>query len=154
MRGFAVAIMLFVVGCVVTNDEPMIRDGNTEDFAAVEPILQTKCGFLGCHGREGMPLTFYTVHYLRLRDPDGLIDDTRPALDEHNLSDVEVAYNRRALASRVGQDDPKGDRERFIKRLISEDQGGIPHADTVVFESPNDPQLEILRAFLETVSAQ
>lgn len=152
MRYFLLMIMLGSFGCEVNNVTVTDRDGDEELFSTqVQPILQADCGFLGCHGREGMPLTLYSVHYLRLRDPDGLIDDTRPPLDEENLSTAEISHNRRSLAARIGPDDPKGDRERFLRRLVSLDQGGTPHAGVVVFETTTDPQLETLREFLETV---
>jgi hypothetical protein len=148
----SIALALAVCACADTGGSAEPRDGDADMFATeVQPIIKRRCSFLGCHGREGMPLTTYALDYLRVRDPDGEIDPTRPALDERALAPAELDHNRRAIAARVGRDDPAGDRERFLKRLIPVEQGGISHADVVVFESPADPELEVLRRFLETV---
>ena len=143
---------LAATACADTGGAAEPRDGDADMFATeVQPILKRSCAFLGCHGREGVPLTTYAVDYLRIRDPDGDIDPSRPALDEIALASAEIDHNRRALAARVGIDDPAGDRARFLDRLIPIEQGGIPHADVVVFERTDDPELEVLRRFLETV---
>ncbi len=147
-----VTVSLGASACTSTGGTVEPSDGDAEMFATeVQPLLKRRCGFLGCHGREGVPLTTYSVDYLRMRDPDGDIDPTKPALDERALAPAELDYNRRAIAARVGPDDPSGDRGRFLNRLISEDQGGIPHADVVVYDRADDPELDVFRRFLETV---
>ncbi len=148
----AVTVSLGASACTTTGGTAEPRDGDAELFATeVQPIVRRRCTFLGCHGREGVPLTSYAVDYLRMCDPDGDIDPSKPALDERALAPAELDHNRRALAARIGADDPDGDRLRFLNRLISVDQGGIPHADVVVFERADDPELDVLRRFLETV---
>lgn len=147
------AVVLLFVGCGSSNGPaPSQRDGDATLFESqVQPVLVKHCAFLGCHGREGMPLSIYALNYMRLRDPDGRIDPTRPALDERALTPAELDHNRQGLASRVGRDDPSGDIERFLQRLIPASKGGISHAGVVVFETPDDPDLQVLRQFLETV---
>lgn len=148
----AVTVSLGAVACTTTGGTTEPRDGDAELFATeVQSIVRRRCSFLGCHGREGVPLTTYAVDYLRMRDPDGDIDPSKPALDERALAPAELDHNRRAVAARIGPDDPDGDRRRFLNRLISEEQGGIPHADVVVYERADDPELDLLRRFLETV---
>lgn len=143
---------LVAAGCSADSGPAPARDGDTAMYASeIQPIMRAHCAFLGCHGREGMPLTLYTLDYLRLRDPDGMLDTSKPPLDERALSTMEIDHNRRALVSRIGPDDPAGDIDRFVLRLIPTAAGGIPHADTVVFESLSDPELVKLRQFLETV---
>ena len=149
------AVVLSVVlaaGCSSDTGKAPARDGDAELFSTeIQPILRARCAFIGCHGREGMPLTLYALDYLRLRDPDGLIDPNTPELDERALFASEIEHNRTTLASRVGRDDPSGDIERFLRRLIPIEAGGIPHADTVVYQSLDDPEVATLRRFLETV---
>lgn len=149
--GFAAASLVLGVsalaGCSVDNASVMNRDGDPDLFAAeVQPILQRHCAYEGCHGREGMPLTVYAVDFLRLRDPNGDIDPDLPPLDERALSAAELEHNRRSLAAHVSAADPRG--EELIQRLLSVDEGGIPHGDTVVYPNPNDPDLDVLRRFL------
>jgi len=144
--------LLLALGCSADNPGANTREGDQELFAnEVQPVLRSHCGFLGCHGREGMPLTLYTKDYLRLRDPDGNIDPKRTVLDERRLSMYELDHNRHALAARVGYDDPSGDIQRFLLRLIPAEAGGIPHANVAVFDSLDDPDLAKIRQFLETV---
>lgn len=134
-----------------TGEVPL--DGDVEMYTTeVQPIVARHCAFLGCHGREGVPLTLYAVDYLRLRDPQGLIDFSRPALDERALAAAELEHNRRALVQRAGPNDPGG--SVLIRRLIPLSAGGIPHAGVVVFERDDDPDLETLRRYLETAHAR
>jgi hypothetical protein len=144
--------LLAVLGCSTDTSGATARDGDAEMFATeIQPILRRQCAFLGCHGREGMPLTLYTLDYLRLRDIDGDVDPTTPVLDERALFPSEIDHNRLSLSSRVGRDDPAGDIERLLLRMIPTEAGGIPHGDVVVYESANDPEMVKLRQFLETV---
>jgi hypothetical protein len=146
------AYVCLLCACGPSNTELPNRDGDAELFVSqVQPILARHCAFLGCHGREGMPLSIYAVNYSRLRDPEGRVDNSRPPLDEQNLTATELEHNRKGLAARVGTDDRAGDIERFLTRLISLDQGSLRHAGVVVFDRPDDPELATLRAFLETV---
>jgi hypothetical protein len=128
-------------------------DGDATSYAEeVQPVVARYCAFLGCHGREGMPLTLYAVDYLRLRDPQGLIDFARPPLDERALAPAELEHNRQALAERAGPNDPGG--SLLVRRLIPETEGGTPHAGVVVFAREADPDLSTLRRFLDTVHAR
>ena len=148
----ATAALLTVAGCV-TNEASSFRDGDAALFAAeVQPIVQHRCAFEGCHGREGMPLALYSVDYLRLRDPDGDVDTARPSLDERALSEAELDHNRRAIAGRVSHDDPEG--EDLIMRLVPREEGGVPHAGVVVYSNSDDPEIEVLRRFLRTVDVE
>lgn len=142
-----VATAAALAGCTVDNAQSAERDGDPVFFAAeVQPVIGRHCAFEGCHGREGMPLTLYAVDFLRLRDPRGDIDPAVPELDERALADVELEHNRLALAARTSASDPAGD--AVILRLIPISEGGIPHADTVVFEDVAAPDLGVLRNFL------
>lgn len=146
--------VLVADGCT-TDDRPSdpVLDGHAALYDnEVQPIVAERCAFLGCHGREGMPLTFYAVDFLRLRDPQGLIDFSRPALDERALSAAELEHNRRALAARAGPSDPDG--SLVVRRLVPLAEGGIPHAGVVVYEDPDDPEIETLRRFLRTAHAR
>jgi len=144
------AVALLLVGCDVTNSIRGIRDGDADLFATqVQPILGRDCAFQGCHGREGMPLTLYAVDFLRLRDPEGDVDTARTALDETVLSEAELEHNRRGIAERTSNADPSG--EGLILRLLPVDEGGIPHADVVVYARYDDADLVTLRRFLRTV---
>ena len=148
----ACAAML-LLGCDVTNSIRGIRDGDAELFAEeVQPILQRDCSFQGCHGREGMPLTLYAVDHLRLRDPEGDIDTSQTPLDERALSEAELEHNRRAISERTSETDPQG--EGFILRLLPESDGGIPHAEVVVYERPDAAALATLRRFLRTIRVE
>jgi hypothetical protein len=152
-RVFAVGVIV-AAGCT-TSDRPsdLPLDGHAALFDnEVQPIVAQRCAFLGCHGREGMPLTFYAVHFLRLRDPEGLIDFSRPVLDELALSEAELEHNRRALAARAGPPDPDG--ALLARRLVPADEGGIPHAGVVVYENPADPEIATLQRFLRTANAR
>lgn len=139
-----------VVGCTVDNPATAERDGDPRLYAVeVQPIVDAHCGFEGCHGREGMPLVLYAKHYFRLSDPEGDVDPEAPPLDERALSEGELEHNRRALAARTSDRDPTGN--EVIRRLVPLSAGGIPHGDTVVYESMDDPNIAVLRHFLETV---
>jgi hypothetical protein len=146
------ALLVMLTGCSVDNPSGQRRDGDASLFAEqVQPVLRHHCAFEGCHGREGMPLTLYAIDFLRLRDPTGDIDPALPALDERALSDVEIEHNRLALAARTSARDPTG--EALVSRLLPTSEGGVPHADTVVFEDLADPDLAILRSFLRGTHA-
>lgn len=149
VRGAQWFLAAFAISCVGPGaQQDPGRDGDVGRYAAeVQPIVARRCAFLGCHGREGMPLTLYAVDYLRLRDPDGRLDSTRPALDERALSDGELDHNRRAIAARVAGDG--GD--TFVLRLLDPERGGIPHAGVVVYDAPDHPELDVLRRFFESV---
>lgn len=145
----AVLVVLFpAAGCERTVDEQEPLDGDPVMYAEqVQPVVRAHCAYLGCHGREGMPLTLYAADYLRMRDPEGALDPARPDLDERALSDAELAHNRRAIAARVHA----RDRETFLRRLVPESEGGIRHAGVVVFEDPDAGELDVLRRFAESV---
>jgi len=144
--------LLALAACGPANPRATGRDGDPALFAAeVQPIVRERCAFMGCHGREGMPLTLYALDYLRMRDPEGEVDPTRPTLDERAVSPGELEHNRKAFAARIRSDDPAADRELFIDRLLPADQGGVPHAGVVVFDDPRDPELDTIRRFLESV---
>lgn len=146
-------VVLGLAACGGNGQAPGSVDGHADLFASeVQPILARRCAYLGCHGREGMPLTIYAVDFLRLRDPTGEIDFSRPPLDERALSPAEIEHNRIALASRAGPSDPGGD--LLVRRMLPVDQGGIPHANVVVFEREDDPDLKALRRFLGTVNVR
>ncbi len=152
-RGLYVLVFAGLLACTPSNPPAGVRDGDAASFVSeVQPIVVASCAFIGCHGREGMPLTLYAVDYLRLRDPEGKVDPARPTLDERALATGELDHNRRAFAARIGSRNPEIDRDRFLNKLIPLDQGGILHADIVVFEDPAAPELAILRRFLETVN--
>jgi len=153
IRTSTIVLVLALLGCSSENPtlETPFRDLG-EFTEQVQPVIRSECAFLGCHGREGMPLVLYAVDYLRLRDPDGLIDPSLPALDERALSTAELEHNHAALAGRVTAQDPTGD--AVIRRMLPLDGGGLPHADVVVFESRDDPGAQILQRFLEQVNGR
>lgn len=153
-RGWAgiAAIAVALTACAVDNTPLAGRDGDAVYFAdEVQPVIHRRCAFEGCHGREGMPLSLYAVDYLRLRDPTGDIDPADPPLDERALRDVELDHNRLALAARTSAQDSAGD--ELILRLIPISEGGIPHADMILFEDLANPDLEILERFLQGTHA-
>ena len=141
--------LLLLAGCAEPPPpEGAFVDGDPELYATqVHPIVARRCAFLGCHGREGMPLTFYAVGLLRWRDPNGGLTE----LVENQLSDAELEHDRRALASRAGPQDPGG--AALVERLLPVASGGIPHGGVVVYRHRDDPELEILRQFLRTAHA-
>ena len=146
------SVLVGLAACGPSNTRADLRDGDPELFAAeVQPVIAQRCAYLGCHGREGMPLTLYALDYLRMRDPEGEIDPARPPLDERALAAGELQHNRRAFAARVGPEDPVADRERFLRRLLPVAAGGIPHAGIEVFADESDPELDAIRRFLESV---
>ena len=149
-RAVILGVALFFVSCKVDNPSESWPDGDEDLFVEeVQPAIAAHCGFVGCHGREGVSLTLYSVDYLRMRDPDGLVDPSTPALDERTLSPAEIAHNREAIAARATPTDPDG--RRFIDRLVDPADGGIPHGETVVFETSTDPDLDAFRRFLAGV---
>jgi len=154
MRRWLSLMLLGLGACPASggpSDVPL--DGDAALYESeVQPVVARYCAFLGCHGREGMPLTLYAVDYLRLRDPQGKIDFSRPSLDERALSESELEHNRRALIERAGPRDPGG--SVLLRRLLPADAGGIPHAGVVVFRRESDPDLDVLRRFLETAHAR
>ena len=147
-------LVLGLAGCPASGGPSVVPlDGDAALYASeVQPVVARHCAFLGCHGREGMPLTLYAVDYLRLRDPQGHIDFSRPPLDERALSESELEHNRRALIERAGPQDPGG--SLLVRRLLPPDEGGVPHAGVVVFRRENDPDLDVLRRFLDTAHAR
>ncbi|MEK6606566.1 MAG: hypothetical protein AABZ30_02795 [Myxococcota bacterium] len=146
------ALGLLILACrSSTEDQAHVPDGDSVIFGAeVQPVLEGYCAFLGCHGREGMPLALYAVDYLRLRDPEGLLDPARPKLDEQALAEAELAHNRRSLAARVDDADPY--ETTLVRLLLPPEEGGLPHASVVVFEHRNYPELEALTRWVATVS--
>jgi hypothetical protein len=46
-----------------------------EDFAAVSPLLESRCGTLDCHGSTSRPLRLYGQYGLRLNPGEGESDD-------------------------------------------------------------------------------
>jgi len=152
--GLAIAAALAVgstlAACTPQNNALTLRDGDAAYYATeVQPLVGRDCAFEGCHGREGMPLTLYAVDYLRLRDPEGLVDTSGPSFDERALSDAELEHDRRAIAARTSRADPQGD--ALILRLVPVDQGGIPHAGVAVYPRIDYPDVTVLRTFLGTV---
>jgi hypothetical protein len=146
------AVLLFAASACTPADSPVreVSDGDAAAFAAeVQPVLGRHCAFLGCHGREGMALTLYAVDYLRLRDPEGFVDPEVPPLDETALSPAEMAHNRRAIAARAEGGDPFG--STFVRKQLDPDDGGIPHAQVVVFDRRDHPDLATLVHWLATV---
>ncbi len=93
----------------------------------------------------------YALDFHRMRDPEGDIDPTVPILDELALSDAELERNRLALAARIDPANRELSLERFRRRLLPLDKGGISHANVVVYERDNDQGLATLMRFLETV---
>jgi hypothetical protein len=152
-RSVLVVLALCLAACEALGAEVPLRGGDPVIFEAeVQPVLARSCAYLGCHGREGIPLTLYAADFLRMIDPEGVIDPARPVLDERALSSVELDHNRLAIAARKDQHDPEA--ERFLRRLIAPEAGGIEHGDgTVVYQSEEHPDLAVLRRFLETVDA-
>jgi hypothetical protein len=147
--GLVLLALLLSSGCAEPPPpEGAVVDGDPELYATqVHPIVARRCAFLGCHGREGMPLTFYAVGLLRWRDPNGGLTE----LVENQLSEAELEYDRRALVSRAGPQDPGGN--LLIERMLPVEAGGIPHGGVVVYQHRTDPELEVLRQFLRTAHA-
>jgi len=139
--------LLLLAGCGSEPPEGALVDGDPELYATeVQPIVERRCSFLHCHGNEGLTLTFYAVGWLRWRDPEGPTE-----LVEDQVTETELELNRRALASRAGPQDPGG--TAVVRRMLPVDAGGIPHAGVVVFDSRDDPELEVLQRFLGTAHA-
>lgn len=145
------ALGLLLLACHSSvGDQARVPEGDSALFGtAAQPVLGGYCAFLGCHGREGMPLALYAVDYLRLRDPDGLIDPARPELDEIALTETELSHNRRSLAARVDDRDPY--QTTLVRLLLPPDEEGLSHANVVVFERRNHPDLEALTRWIATV---
>lgn len=154
-RWVLATLLLGTLGCQARDDTPVTaRDGDATLFEAeVQPVLQHDCAFVGCHGREGVSLTLYAVDHLRMIDPEGLVDPTRPALDERAVSESELEHNRLAIAARKTADDPEA--EQLLRRLLPEEEGGVAHADgTVVYDRPSADGYRALERFMETVDAR
>ncbi len=139
--------LLLLAGCGSEPPDGAFVDGDPALYATeVQPIVERRCSLLHCHGNDRLTLTFYAVGLLRWRDPNGPTE-----LIEDQVTETELEHNRQALASRAGPQDPGG--TAVVRRMRPVDAGGLPHADVVVFESRDDPELEVLQRFLGTAHA-
>jgi len=120
-------------GGLAALDEPTFR-------CAVEPILQRECSYLGCHGREGMPLRLYGVGALRLEEGKTSAGRARP------LSDGEQHAN---FLSALGQSfHTPAPRNQLVLKGLPSRAGGYAHVGGVIWSGLDDPRVQIILGWL------
>jgi hypothetical protein len=138
--------LLAAVGCVQANPEvdPAALD-EAAFHCAVEPLLARRCAYPACHGDRRRPFRVYAPNRLRF----GLPADALAA----PLSAEEHEANFRMASSfatpTAGYAEPL-----LVGKPLSERLGGAYHGGAEafgggdVFESPDDPELGVLRAWI------
>lgn len=132
-------------GCITNGPEPVALD---EAFfhCRVEPVLIANCGFYGCHGDPGRAFRVYGPNRLRLG-----VDESQRALA---LTDGEQESNYEAALA-FAQPAAGYDAALLVVKPLATSVGGAFHGgDRLaeygdVFEDPDDPELQMVRRWIE-----
>ena len=141
----AFALSLLVISCAAPN----LVQSDPEALAAldeaafrcnVQPILQRDCSYLGCHGREGMPLRLYGIGALRL--------DTKntTASRAQALSDAELHANFLSAQGQSFHTPPE--RNQLVLKSLPSAAGGYAHVGGAIWSGMDDPRVQTLLQWL------
>jgi hypothetical protein len=134
---FAILAAL-AVGCGPPPGERPLRLGPLDEFErSVEPILQSRCGQGGCHGRPDRPFAVYAPGVYRL-------DPARTHIAER-LSAEEIERNAERLAALAVA--PAEDSLALTKPLAVS-AGGVHHGGGDVFVGDSDPDYRLMLRWL------
>ena len=145
----ALALGAMLAGCTFDDQaEVAIRPaGDETTFASqVQPILETGCATLDCHGQPGRPLRLYSTWGLRiddsLRPPAGAeLDDIPPITAE------EIRANVRAIAG-IDVGIGRVEDSLLLLKPLDPRAGGIHHVGRIHWHSTDDPEYQTIRAWL------
>lgn len=134
-----------VSACAVLDNpyEPFPEPDFNVFLSKIQPMSDSQCAFVGCHGAHELALTLYAPGYLRAEPstPGTPLDDTR-------LTDGELAWNYDSLRMRI-IDETSADESRLLRKCLDPEQGGILHAGGfVVFAQPTEPDYLAFRDWI------
>ena len=138
-------VLLATAGCDEVDNPyfPFPEPSHDLYVATVQPVVDRECAFVGCHGALERTLTLYAVEFLRAPAPFA-----GAPLSEGKLSPGELAWNYDAMRMRlIGE--TSADDARLLLKCLDPEQGGIAHADTVVFATRDDPGFVRLRDWIQ-----
>jgi len=140
--GLAVALS----ACVQANPPVALDAPDADAFdCLVEPVLARRCAFVACHGDPARPFRVYAPNRTRL----GLPGDALAAPLEPEERDANYQMAAGFAQPTAGYDEPL-----LVEKPLSARLGGAYHggAETFgggdVFESLDDPELALLRAWI------
>ncbi len=111
----------------------------------VQPMIADGCASSGCHGVHARTLTLYAVDHLRAEPLQ-----VGAPIEVDILSEGELAWNYDALRVRT-LGERKADNAMLLLKCLDPKKGGLVHADGfVVFEDRDDPDLVLLRDWIES----
>ncbi len=141
MRVTVILFFVLVAGCVddvgVTTHVPLADQPTF--VVKVQPILAERCANPGCHGDTGRPLEVFAPRRHRL-DPA-----QRYANAPLTTEELERNYAN-ACGFLVGVADP--DDSLLLRKCLPPALGGVHHEGGVIFEDTDEPDYQILRAWV------
>jgi len=140
---------LAAVGCIsdpgaLPLDE-LLPPADFERFASeVQPIFADRCANPSCHGNEERPLEIFAIQQHRLDPADLYLAD--PLKPEELRANFE-----KSCAFMVDVDSAM--RCTLVTKPLAPSEGGVRHADVIVFEDRSDPDLLTLVDWIEQALA-
>ena len=138
------AVVVSLAGCPPVDNPylPPPEPDYDEYVARVQPVVQSSCAFLGCHGTRERTLTLFAVDFLRAEQSSGA------PVDPARIADDELLWNYDELRMRL-IDETSADDSYLLLKGLDPALGGIDHADgTVVFASRDDSRFQALRQWI------
>jgi len=141
----ALVLALLATGCWSQNlaqadPEGLAALDETTFRCAVQPILQRECSYLGCHGREEMPLRVYGVGALRLEEGRTSAGRARP------LTSAEEHANFLSAQGQSFHTPPE--RNQLVLKGLPSRAGGYAHVGGVIWSGLDDPRVHIILGWL------
>ena len=143
-------LMWLALGCSAPNlsqpdPEGLAALDETAFRCAVQPILQRDCSYLGCHGREEMPLRLYGVGALRVEKGKTSAGRASP------LSDAELHANFLSAQGQSFHTPPE--RNQLVLKGLPSAAGGYAHVGGAIWSGPDDARVQTLLSWLRGESA-
>lgn len=143
-RALVLTVALF--GCEALDNPyaPYPEPSFNEFVTSVQPIVRKSCAYLACHGTLERSLSVYAVGFLRAPPPFA-----GTSLDEHQLTDEELAWNFDSLRVRAA-DGSEAAESALLLKCLDPVAGGIEHADgLVIFEDRSHPDYQSFELWVE-----
>ena len=148
MKRLACVVLLVAAGCSQPN-AAMTTGELDEAFyrCRVEPVVVARCAFFACHGDPSRPYRIYAPNRMRL----DVTEDQRALYltEAETRANYENAIGFSVAVAGYGYDEPL-----LVEKPLDQSIGGAYHEGAEiygagdVFMDPNDPELDVLRAFI------
>lgn len=156
MRALALPL-LALVGCNTPAGRDLaLEPPSADDYPAVQPILEARCGTLDCHGDPGRPLVLHGPTGLRLEgraplcapardvpcDPAPACGAAAPCVTRDELAADVLSF------AAVDEGSRSVDERLALLKPLDDVGGGVDHVGGAIWESRDAPGYVCLRSWL------